>query len=137
MAIISKACKQDNFESYNSLEHSFTNIWSLCSNFVDLRILPWINISWQSCSVWDKLGWLNWFWQFLCERLSSFNPKGFYSYAWSRSLCERRTSFCTGLISRKLCRFLFMFLTGFTSLNVLLLFPLSITFFVFVTWWTP
>ena len=34
-------------------------------------------------------------------------------------------------ISRKLCRFLLMFLTGFTSFSVLL-FPLSITFFVFV-----
>ena len=33
---------------------------------------------------------------------------------------------------RKLCRFLLMFSTGFTSLSVLLLFPLSITFFVFV-----
>ena len=30
------------------------------------------------------------------------------------------------------CRFLLMFLTGFTLLSVLLLFPLSITFFVFV-----
>ena len=39
--------------------------------------------------------------------LSSVNLKGFwYSYAWFCSLCERRTSFCTGLISRKLCRFL-------------------------------
>ena len=37
-----------------------------------------------------------------------------------------------GLPSRKLCRFLLMFLTGFTSLSVLLLFLLSITFFVFV-----
>ena len=55
--------------------------------------------------------------------LSSFNHKGFYySYAWSRSLCERRTSFCTGLISRKLCRFLLMYSTGFISLSVLLLF---------------
>ena len=35
------------------------------------------------------------------------------------------------LISRKLCRFLFMLLSGFTSLSVLLLFPLSITFFSF------
>ena len=32
------------------------------------------------------------------------------------SLCEGRTSFCTGLISRKLCGFVFMFSTGFTSL---------------------
>ena len=44
-----------------------------------------------------------------------------YSYAWSRSLCERRTSFWTGRISRKLCRVLFMFSTGFTSRSVLLL----------------
>ena len=44
-----------------------------------------------------------------------------------------RTSFCTGLISRKLCRFLFLFPTTFASYFlpfVLLLFPLSITFFV-------
>ena len=46
-------------------------------------------------------------------------------YAWSHTLCEGRTSFCTGLTSRKLCRFLLMFLTGFTWLSVLLLFPLS------------
>ena len=37
-----------------------------------------------------------------------------------------------GLISRKLGRFLLMFLTGFTSLCVLIFFPLLITFFVFV-----
>ena len=80
--------------------------------------------------MWGKLGWLNWFWQFLCEVLSSFNPKWFYySHAWSCSLCERRTYFCMGLISRKL---LLMFLTSFTSVSVLLLFPLLITFFVLV-----
>ena len=38
-------------------------------------------------------------------------------------------SFCRGRISRKLCGYLLMFLTGFTSLNISLLFPLSITFF--------
>ena len=37
-----------------------------------------------------------------------------------------------GFIFRKLCGFLLMFSTGFTSLGVLLLFPLSITFFVFI-----
>ena len=47
-------------------------------------------------------------------------------------LPERRSSFCTGLISRKLCRFLLMFSTCFTSFSVLLLFPLSITFFVII-----
>ena len=35
MAILSKACKPDNFELHNSLKLSFTNIWGLCSNFVD------------------------------------------------------------------------------------------------------
>ena len=29
MAILSKACKPDNFESHNSLKLSFTNIWGL------------------------------------------------------------------------------------------------------------
>ena len=67
-------------------------------------IFPWIKPFWKSCSFSDKLGWLIWFWQFLCEGLSSFNPKEFccYSYAWSCSLCEWRTSFCMELISRKL-----------------------------------
>ena len=40
--------------------------------------------------------------------------------------------FCKGLISRKLWRFLYMFSTDLPSLNILLLFPLLITFFVFV-----
>ena len=35
MAISSKARQPDNFESHNSLKLSFTNIWGLCSNFVD------------------------------------------------------------------------------------------------------
>ena len=35
MAILSKGCKSDNFESHNSLKSSFTNIWDLCSDFVE------------------------------------------------------------------------------------------------------
>ena len=35
MAILSKACKPDNFELNNSLKLSFTDIRGLCSNFVD------------------------------------------------------------------------------------------------------
>ena len=35
MAILSKACKPDNFESHNSLKHSFTNIRGLRSNVID------------------------------------------------------------------------------------------------------
>ena len=37
MAILSKACKPDNFESHNSLKLSFTNIQGLCSKFVDCK----------------------------------------------------------------------------------------------------
>ena len=77
MAILSKECKPDNFELLNSLTLSFTNIFSTSFQFCWVWIFPWIKLSWHSCSMWDKLGWLNWFWQFLCERLSSFNPKGF------------------------------------------------------------
>ena len=35
MAVLSKACKPDNFESHNSLKLSFTNIQGLRSNFGD------------------------------------------------------------------------------------------------------
>ena len=35
MAILSKECKPDNFESHNSLKLNFTNIRGLCSNIVE------------------------------------------------------------------------------------------------------
>ena len=35
MAILSKGCKPDNFESHNSVKLSFTNIRGLRSNFVE------------------------------------------------------------------------------------------------------
>ena len=79
-----------------------------------------------------KLGWLNWFWQFLSERWSFFNLKGFgYSYTWSCSLYKGRTFFCVGDICRKLCAFLFVS-TDFTSLSVWFLFYLLINVFVFM-----
>ena len=136
MAILSKGCKPDNFEPHNSLKLSFTNIRGLRSNFVECE-------SFLESNSPDILA--------LCETnlddsiaIDSgnfsvrgvtflFNPKGFvYLYAQSCSLCERRTSFYMGLISRKFCRFLFMFSTSFTSFSVLLLFPPLITFFIFM-----
>ena len=99
MAILSKACKPDNFESHNSLKLSFTNIQDLCLNFVDCE-------SFLESNSPDILA--------LCEtnldgsidsgnfpvRLS-YNPKGFqYSYAWFRNFCEGRTSFCYGLLQK-------------------------------------
>ena len=76
MAILSKSCKPDNFELHNPLNLSFTNIWGLHLNFVDCKYFYESNSS-DLFAVWDKPGWLNWFWQFLCEGLSSFNLKGF------------------------------------------------------------
>ena len=35
MAILSKACQPDNFESQNSLKLTFKNIQGLCSNVLD------------------------------------------------------------------------------------------------------
>ena len=132
MAILSKTCKSDNFNSQNFLKLALqileALVWillidNLSLNQTLLTFLLCVRQTWMT----------QLFQQFLCERLSSYNVKGFwYSYAWCCSLCERRTSFCMGLISRKLWRFLFMFSIGFTSLSVLLLFPLSITFFSFV-----
>ena len=37
MAILSKACKPNNFKSHNSKKLSFTNIWGLRLNFVDCK----------------------------------------------------------------------------------------------------
>ena len=49
----------------------------LLFEFCWMWIFPWIKLSCNSCSMWNKLTWLNWFWQFLCKGLSFFNPKGF------------------------------------------------------------
>ena len=72
MVILSKACKPDNFELHNSLKLSFMNILGLHSHFINC----------ESFLESNSPGWPSWFWQFLCERLSSFNLKRFYdSYA--------------------------------------------------------
>ena len=61
-------------------------------------IFPWNKLSWHSCSVWDKLGCLNWFWQFLWGRLSSFNQKKFYNlYVWSCTYVKEGLSFAWGV----------------------------------------
>ena len=35
MGILSKGCEPDNFKSYNSLKLGITNIWDICSHFVE------------------------------------------------------------------------------------------------------
>ena len=136
MAILSKGCKPDNFEPCNSLKLSFTNIWDLRFNFVECEsflesnspnILTLCETNLDG-SIDSGI--------FLYEGLMFFNPKRFYySYAWSYSLCKRRTSFCKGLISRKLCGFLLLFSTSFTSLSASLLFLRSITFVFMHGFW--
>ena len=70
MAILTKACKPDNFELHNSLKLSFTNTWDLRSKFIDCESFFESN-SPDILALWDKPGWVSWFWQFLCERLTS------------------------------------------------------------------
>ena len=112
----------------NQMNLNYTTLWNLALPIFEAfaQILLNVNLSWHSCPMWDKLGWLNWFWTFLFEGLSSVNPKRFcYAYAWS---CEGRTCFCTVLISRKLCGFFFVFdwlyfirrFTSFSSIYYLL-----------------
>ena len=103
MDILSKACKPDNFESHNSLKLSFTNIRGLRSNFVDCESFLGSN----------SPGVLA-----LCETnqddsidSGNFSVRGYLllirkdsgTHARSHSLCERRTYFCMGRSSRKLC----------------------------------
>ena len=107
------------FESHYSLILSFTNIWGLCLNFVECESFlksssPDI-LALRETNMDDSI------------HSGNFSMGGYFSLI----LCEERSSFCKQPISRKLWRFLLMFLTGFMLLSsTLLLFPLSATFFV-------
>ena len=133
MSLLSKVFKPDNFESHNSLKLGFMNIWGLSSNFVvcesflksnslDILVLCETNlddtIDSDNFSVRRYLP--------LIQKDSSTHMHGLTVYV------KEGFFFRTGLISRKLCRFFIMVLTGFTSLSVLLIFPLMITFSFFV-----
>ena len=116
MAILSKGCKPDKFESHNSLKLSFTNSRGLHSNFVEYESFFESNFP----------GILA-----LCgTNLEDSTDSGNISVTGYLPLFEGRTSFCLELISKKLSGFLFILSTGFTPFSFLLLFPLSITFFV-------
>ena len=132
MAILSKICKPDNFESHNSLKLSFTNIRGLRSNFVDCE-------SFYESNSPDILA--------LCEsNLDDSIDSGYFSVRGYLPLIRKDSgTHMHGLavyvkegipfardLSLENCRFLFMFSTGFTLLSVLLLFPLSIIFFSFL-----
>ena len=79
MAILSKTCKPDNFESHNSQKLSFTNIRGHRSGFVDCQSFLESNspdiLALCETNLDDSIdsGSLS----VICERLSSFNPKVF------------------------------------------------------------
>ena len=100
MAILSKACKPDNFELHNSLKLSFTNIQGLRLKFVDC----------ESFLESNSPGILA-----LCETnlddsidSGDFSVRGYlpliqkdsstHMHSLAYSLCEGETSFCMGLI---------------------------------------
>ena len=129
---ISKTCKPDNVESHNSLKLSFTNIWGLPSNFVECE-------SFLESSSLEILA--------LCDTNlddsidpGSFSVRGYLPLI--RKDCGTNMHSLTVYVKEGLpfawdlslenCRFLLMFLTGFTSFSVLPLFPLLTIFFVFV-----
>ena len=108
MAILWKGCKPDNFEPHNSVKLSFTNIWGLHSNCVECE-------SFHESNSPDILP--------LCEtnldesiEADNFSGMGYLpltqkdSIAWSCSLFKERASLSTEVISRKICRFLCIWL---------------------------
>ena len=125
-------CKPDNFESQNSLKFNFTNIQCLCSNFVDCE-------SFLESNSTDILA--------LCEtNLDDSIDFGNFSVRSYLPLIRKDSSthmhglavyvkdglpFASDL-SLENSADSYLFSTGFTSLSVLLLFPLSITFVVIV-----
>ena len=129
---LSKGCKPDNFEPHNSLKLSFTNNWGLRSNFVEcesfLELNPPDIIVLSLTNLDDSID------------SGNFSVRGYLPLIWKDYVTNMQglavyvkegILFACDL-SLENCRFLLMFLTSFTSLSVLLLFPLSIIFFVFV-----
>ena len=109
MTILSKRCKSDNFESF--LESNYPNIYALCETNLD------DSIDSGSYSVRHSLH--------LIWKDSTTNIHGLAVHV------EEQLPFRFDL-SLENSVHSYLFLTGFTSLNVLLPFPLLITFFTFL-----
>ena len=122
MTILSIGCKPNNFKSPKSLKLSFTNIQGHF-NFAEYESFPltFLLLCETILDDWSDSGNFS-----VRGHLPLFNPKGFcYSYSQTCSLYEGRVPFCTELISTKICRFLLMFSTSFTSFCALLLNTIS------------
>ena len=132
MAILSKVCKPNNFESHNSLKLGFTNIRGLRLNFVacesflqsnspDILALCETNLDDSIDSGnFSVTGYLP-----LIRKDCSAHMHGLTVYVKNGLPFARDLSLENSADS-------YLFPNGFTSLSVLLLFPLSITFFIFV-----
>ena len=121
MAILSKACKPDNFESHNSLKLNFMNIWGLCSNFADCKsflesnspdILTVFETNLDDSTDSGNFSLRGYF--PLIQKDSSMHMHGLAVYVKEGKLISTDLSL------------------GFTSLSVLLLFLLSFTSFIVV-----
>ena len=135
MAILSKGCKPDNFESHNSLKLSFMNICGLRLNFVECEFFlesnsPYILALCESnlddsidSDKFSVRGYLP-----LIQKDSITHKHGLAVYVKERLPFERD-------LSLENCGFLLMFSIGFTSLCILLLFPLLITFIFMHSFW--
>ena len=83
--------------------------------------------------LWDKLGWLKWFWQFLIKGLSSFDPKGLLINKHGLAVyVKERIPFARDLSLENSADPYLCFQLASLQSSVLLLFPLSITFFIFI-----
>ena len=97
MAILSKGCKPDKFESH-TLPIFKEFLWVLLNLNLSLNQILLIFLHYMKQTFMAQL--ILAIYSFNLKGLSSFILKGFrYSYA-------RKDFFCTGLISRKLCWFL-------------------------------
>ena len=136
MAMLSKGCKPDNCKPNNSLKLSFTNSWGLCSNFVecesflesnspDILVLCETNlddsIDSGNFSTRDYLP--------LIQKDSITQMHGLAVYV------KEGLSFAQDLYLENSWGFLLLFSTSFTSLSVLLLFPLWINFVIMHSFW--
>ena len=106
MTMLLKGCKPDNFECDNSLKLSFISIRGLHSNFVECESFLESN-SPDILPLFEKnLTWLNWFWPFFYDGLSSFNLKGLLLICMVLQFMWKKDFLLQGTISKKLCRFL-------------------------------
>ena len=123
MAILSKAHKQGNFESQNSVKLSFINVRGSHSNFVGCKFFLKSNspniLALHETNLEDSIDFSNFSVRSylpLIRKYSLTNMYGLVVYV------KDRLPVCMGLICRKLWGFFFKFLINFTSISVLPLF---------------